>query len=122
MEFLKKYWYYSVILGLILYILMIPKKVYRVIPKQTVEYKKTIDKLNDSIRILNLQKNELYFNDIVSEKETIKVTVNQPPIEKIVYKNEKIIEEVNCVDYYTDGKRDSLWTGNRIAKKNNSKR
>lgn len=121
MEFLKKYWYYSVILGLVLYILTVPKKVYKVVPKQNDKYEKVIDKLNDSIYNLNLQKNKLLLSRS-AEVETVTVNLPCEPIEKIIYKNEQIIKEVNCVDFYTDYKRDSLWSGNRVTKKNSVKR
>jgi hypothetical protein len=123
MEFIKKYWYYSVILGLVLYIFTFPKKVYKVIPKETQKYEKVIDLLIDSINNLNFQKNELLLVDIpVTEIETVTVEVQLPPKEKIIYQNEVIIQESDCVDFYSDRKLDSLWTGNRITKKNNSKR
>ena len=123
MEFIKKYWYYSVILGLVLYIFTFPKKVYKVIPKETQKYEKVIDLLIDSINNLNFQKNELLLVDIpVTGIETVTVEVQLPPKEKIIYQNEVIIQESNCVDFYSDRKLDSLWTGNRITKKNNSKR
>jgi len=123
MEFIKKYWYYSVILGLVLYIFTFPKKVYKVIPKETQKYEKVIDLLIDSINNLNFQKNELLLVDIpVTEIETVTVEVQLPPKEKIIYQNEVIIQESNCVDFYSDRKLDSLWTGNRITKKNNFKR
>jgi hypothetical protein len=123
MEFIKKYWYYSVILGLVLYIFTFPKKVYKVIPKETQKYEKVIDLLIDSINNLNFQKNELLLVDIpVTEIETVTVEVQLPPKEKIIYQNEVIIQESDCVDFYSDRKLDSLWTGNRTTKKNNSKR
>ena len=122
MEFLKKYWYYSVILGLILYIVLTPKKFYKVVPKQSSQYEKLIDKLKDSIDILNLQKKELLLNNPVAKIETVTVTVQPPPKEKIIYQNEVIVQETDCVDFYSDGKLDSLWSGNRTSKKNNSKR
>jgi hypothetical protein len=123
MEFIKKYWYYSVILGLVLYIFTFPKKVYKVIPKETQKYEKVIDLLIDSINNLNFQKNELLLVDKpVTEIETVTVKIQLPPKEKIIYKNEVIIQESDCVDFYSDRKLDSLWTGNRTTKKNNSKR
>jgi hypothetical protein len=123
MEFIKKYWYYSVILGLVLYIFTFPKKVYKVIPKETQKYEKVIDLLIDSINNLNFQKNELLLVDNpVTEIETVTVEIQLPPKEKIIYQNEVIIQESDCVDFYSDRKLDSLWTGNRITKKNNSKR
>ena len=123
MEFIKKYWYYSVILGLVLYIFTFPKKVYKVIPKETQKYEKVIDLLIDSINNLNFQKNELLLVDKpVTEIETVTVKIQLPPKEKIIYKNEVIIQESDCVDFYSDRKLDSLWAGNRTTKKNNSKR
>jgi hypothetical protein len=123
MEFIKKYWYYSVILGLVLYIFTFPKKVYKVIPKETQKYEKVIDLLIDSVNNLNFQKNELLLVDKpVTEIETVTVKIQLPPKEKIIYKNEVIIQESDCVDFYSDRKLDSLWTGNRTTKKNNSKR
>ena len=123
MEFIKKYWYYSVILGLVLYIFTFPKKVYKVIPKETQKYEKVIDLLIDSINNLNFQKNELLLVDKpVTEIETVTVKIQLPPKEKIIYKNEVIIQESDCVDFYSDRKLDSLWTGNRTTKKNHSKR
>lgn len=123
MEFIKKYWYYSVILGLVLYIFTFPKKVYKVIPKETQKYEKVIDLLIDSVNNLNFQKNELLLVDKpVTEIETVTVKIQLPPKEKIIYQNEVIIQESDCVDFYSDRKLDSLWTGNRTTKKNNSKR
>ena len=123
MEFIKKYWYYSVILGLVLYIFTFPKKVYKVIPKETQKYEKVIDLLIDSVNNLNFQKNELLLVDKpVTEIETVTVKIQLPPKEKIIYQNEVIIQESDCVDFYSDRKLDSLWTGNRTTKMNNSKR
>lgn len=124
MEFLKKYWYYSVILGLLLYIFTFPKKVYKVVPKENVKYEKIIDLLVDSINDLNYQKNELLLsNKPITEIETLTVTVKSTvPQQKIIYKNDTIIKESNCIDFYSDRKRDSLWTRNRTAKKNSIKR
>lgn len=122
MNFIKKYWSFFIIIGLILYIIFYPKKVYKVVPKDNKKYENTISSLEDSINLLNFEKNKLLLANTVSQVETVTSTL--PPIEKekIVYKNEQIIQEVNCVDYYTDRKRDSLWTGNRFTKKNSSKR
>ena len=123
MILIKKYWYYSVILGLVLYIFTFPKKVYKVIPKETQKYEKVIDLLIDSINNLNFQKNELLLVDKpVTEIETVTVKIQSPPKEKIIYQNEVIIQESDCIDFYSDRKLDSLWTGNRTTKKNNSKR
>lgn len=123
MEFIKKYWYYSVILGLILYIFTFPKKVYKVIPKETQKYEKVIDLLIDSINNLNSQKNELLLlNNSTTQVETLTVTVKSPPQQKIIYKNDTVIQESDCIDFYSDRKLDSLWTGGRVTKKNNFKR
>ena len=122
MEFIKKYWYYSVILGLVLYIITTPKKVYRVVPKENDKYVKVIDKLKDSINNLNLEKNVLLLNKPTSKVDTVTITVQSPPKEKIIYKNEVIVQESDCIDFYSDRKLDSLWTGSRTTKKNNLKR
>jgi hypothetical protein len=122
MEFIKKYWYYSVILGLVLYIITTPKKVYRVVPKENDKYVKVIDKLKDSINNLNLEKNTLLLNKPTSQVETVTVTIKSPPKEKIIYQNEVIVQESDCIDFYSDRKLDSLWTGSRTTKKNNLKR
>jgi hypothetical protein len=122
MEFIKKYWYYSVILGLLLYIITTPKKVYRVVPKDNDKYEKVIDKLKDSINNLNLEKNVLLLNKPTSKVDTVTITIKSPPKEKIIYKNEVIVQESDCIDFYSDRKLDSLWTGSRTTKKNNLKR
>ena len=122
MEFIKKYWYYSVILGLVLYIITTPKKVYRVVPKENDKYVKVIDKLKDSINNLNLEKNVLLLNKPTSKVDTVTITIQSPPKEKIIYKNEVIVQESDCIDFYSDRKLDSLWAGSRTAKKNNLKR
>jgi len=122
MEFIKKYWYYSVILGLVLYIITTPKKVYRVVPKENDKYVKVIDKLKDSINNLNLEKNVLFLNKPTSKVDTVTITIKSPPKEKIIYKNEVIVQESDCIDFYSDRKLDSLWTGSRTTKKNNLKR
>jgi hypothetical protein len=122
MEFIKKYWYYSVILGLVLYIITTPKKVYRVVPKENDKYVKVIDKLKDSINNLNLEKNVLLLNKPTSKVDTVTITIKSPPKEKIIYKNEVIVQESDCIDFYSDRKLDSLWTGSRTTKKNNLKR
>lgn len=122
MEFIKKYWYYSVILGLVLYIITTPKKVYRVVPKDNEKYEKVIDKLKDSINDLNLERNVLLLNKPTYQVDTVTVTVQSPPKEKIIYKNEVIVQESDCVDFYSDRKLDSLWTGSRTTKKNSTKR
>ena len=54
--------------------------------------------------------------------DTVTVTVQSPPKEKIIYKNEVIVQESDCVDFYSDRKLDSLWTGSRTTKKNSTKR
>lgn len=122
MEFIKKYWYYSVILGLFLYIITTPKKVYRVVPKDNNKYVKVIDKLKDSINNLNLEKNALLLNRPTPHVDTVTITIKSPPKEKIIYKNEVIVQESDCIDFYSDRKLDSLWTGSRTTKKNNLKR
>ena len=122
MEFLKKYWYYSVILGLILYIVLTPKKFYKVVPKQSSQYEKLIDKLKDSIDILNSQKKELLLNNPTTKVDTVTITLQSQPKEKIIYKNEVIIQETDCIDFYSDRHRDSLWSGYRSTKKNSIKR
>lgn len=122
MKFIKKYWSFFVILALVLYIFFSPKKVYKVVPKDNKKYENIISSLKDSINLLNFEKNKLSLDNTVSQVETVTVTL--PPVEKekIVYKNEQVIQEVNCVDYYSDLNRDSLWTGNRTTKKNSFKR
>ena len=122
MEFIKKYWYYSVILGLVLYIITTPKKVYRVVPKENDKYVKVIDKLKDSINGLNLERNVLLLNKPTYQVDTVTVTIQSPPKEKIIYKNEVIVQESDCIDFYSDRKLDSLWAGSRTTKKNSTKR
>ncbi len=125
MQFLKKYWYYSVILGLLLYIITIPKKVnkvYNVVPKQTGKTEKIITKLNDSIEMLNYEKKLLLLdNEKTVRTDTVFVKIVSKPKEIIVVKNEQVTKEVDCTEYYTDSKRDSIWA-KRTSKKDNTER
>jgi hypothetical protein len=119
MEFIKKYWYYSVILGLLLYVITVPKKVYNVYPKETEKFKKTIVSLNDSIELLNYEKKLLSLDDnkeIVTD--TVFVKVPSKPKETIVIKRDEVIKEIDCTEFYTDSKRDSLWTKGTTKKDN----
>ena len=119
MSFFKKYWYYSVILGLFLYIITVPKKVYKVYPKETEKFKKTIVNLNDSIDLLNYEKKLLSLDD--TEKiviDTVFIRVPSKPKETIVIKRDEVIKEIDCTEFYTDSKRDSLWTKGTTKKDN----
>lgn len=118
MLFLKKYWYFSVIIGLLLYIITVPKKVYKVYPKETKKFEKTIVKLNDSIELLKYEKKLLLLEDRKKiEIDTVFVMVPTKPKETVLIQKNEIIKEVNCTEYYSDPKRDSLWTKG-LSKKN----
>ena len=110
MEFLKKYWYLPVILALILFIITMPKKTYKVVPKDNVKKDSMIITLRDSLDRLIIKNNQLNLveKEIV-RTETLKVNVPSKPKEIIIYKNEQVVKEVNCPTYYTDRERDSLW-------------
>ncbi len=119
MEFIKKYWYYSVILGLLLYIITIPKKVYNVYPKETKKFESTIVNLSDSIELLNYEKKLLLLGDTKTiEVDTVFVTIPSKPKETTVIERDEVIKEIDCTEYYNDPKRDSLWS-KRITKKDN---
>lgn len=96
-----------------------PKKVYKVYPKETEKFKKTIVNLNDSIDLLNYEKKLLSLDD--TEKvvtDTVFIKVPSKPKETIVIKRDEVIKEIDCTEFYTDSKRDSLWA-KRITKKDN---
>jgi hypothetical protein len=113
MEFLKKHWYLPIILALVLYIFTIPRKTYKLVPKENLKNDSIISHLKDSLVRLTIEKNELQLADKeVVKTETLRVEVKVPskPKEIIVVKNEEIIKEVNCATYYTDRERDSIWS------------
>jgi hypothetical protein len=113
MEFLKKHWYLPVILALVLYIFTVPKKTYKVIPKDNLTKDSIIFNLQDSLNNLGElinQKNQLLLSEKENIKvETLEVKIPSKPKEIIIYKNEQVVKEVNCPTYYTDRERDSLW-------------
>jgi hypothetical protein len=119
MLFIKKYWYFSVILGLLLYIITVPKKVYKVYPKETKKLETTIVNLNDSIELLNYEKKLLSLDDKKKVKvDTVFVNLPSKTKETIVIERNEVIKEIDCTEYYNDPKRDSLWTKG-LSKKNN---
>jgi hypothetical protein len=89
MEFLKKYWYLPVILALILFIITMPKKTYKVVPKDNVKKDSMIISLRDSLDRLIIENNQLNLveKEIV-RTETLKVNVPSKPKEIIIYKNQ----------------------------------
>jgi hypothetical protein len=113
MEFLKKHWYLPVMIALVLYIITVPRKTYKLVPKENLKNDSIISILKDSVNSLTIQKNELQLADreiIKTETLTVEVKVPSKPKEIIVVKNEEIIKEVNCATYYTDRERDSIWS------------
>lgn len=112
LELIKKYWYLIVILVL-LYLLFLDFKEKYHNGETEYERSKIIEQLRDSV------------NNLVEKNNQVQAKYDlqqQLLIQNITKENEKIITKIINIPNYTDGQRDSLWSGYSITEEDSVSR
>jgi hypothetical protein len=100
--FLKKNWYFLIIVALAIILVLQFKKNYHVIQKtESPEESKKIETLRDSVNKL-VEKNEELQTAYDNKQTTI--------INNIINKNKEDGKKIDVIPLYSDSQRDSVWS------------